>query len=88
MCEENLPYDLYDEIHCMFCNNKKECKKKSEEHSGSIRFPFRCIECGYGMSLTSGVPAECPICKGFLCFVRITWDEYQKLKTTDGFDEK
>ena len=59
-----------------------------EELSGSVRFPFRCIICNYGMSLTSGVPLVCPICKRFMCFERITWDEYEKLKTTDGFDEK
>lgn len=62
-------------------------KKMCEELKGGGRFAFRCTICNYGLSLTSGVPAFCPICKGFLCFVRIMWDEYQKLQTTDGFDE-
>lgn len=60
---------------------------KCEELDGkSIRFAFKCNNCNYGLSLTSGVPASCPICKSYLCFIRITWDEYKKLETTDGFD--
>ncbi len=60
-----------------------------EELSGkSVRFAFRCTKCNYGMSLTSGVPSVCPICKDYFCFVRITWEEYEKLEITDGFDEK
>ncbi len=53
-----------------------------------VRFPFRCTNCNYGMSLISGIPSQCPICKESFCFTRITWDEYEKLEITDGFDEK
>ena len=61
-----------------------------EELSGMrmVRFAFRCTKCNYGLSLTSGVPSVCPICKDYFCFVRITWEEYEKLEITDGFDEK
>ena len=60
-----------------------------EELSGKdYRFPFRCTKCNYGLSLTSGVPPACPICKDYFCFVRITWEEYEDLEITDGFDEK
>lgn len=64
--------------------NKKNCEGLDGK---SVRFPFRCTQCNYGMSLTSGVPVQCPVCKGYMCFVRITMEEYKQLEDTDGFDE-
>lgn len=78
----------FDDFNYKATRDRKFKKRMCEELSGSVRFPFRCTICNYGMSLTSGVPLVCPICKRFMCFERITWDEYEKLKTTDGFDEK
>jgi len=59
-------------------------KEVSGKH---IRFPFRCTLCNY-ISLTTGVLLICPKCKGSMCFERITWNEYEKLEITDGFDEE
>ena len=47
-------------------------------------FAFICNNCGYGTVLSSGVPSECPICQGYLCFRRATHEEYRKCETNDG----
>jgi len=80
---KSCDHDFYEDC-------QEGCMRLKEEicGSGNVRFPFKCTRCNYGMSLTSGVPACCPICEGFICFVRITWDQYKKLKNTDGFDEQ
>ena len=44
---------------------------------------FKCLSCGFGLSLTSGVVLQCPICKAFCSFTRITHEEFNQLETTE-----
>lgn len=51
--------------------------------------PFKCVKCGYGMNNKgSGIPFMCPVCSSVMCFIRIEWDEYCQLATTDGEDNQ
>jgi hypothetical protein len=45
-------------------------------------FCFKCQNCGFGLSLTSGVPAICPICNHWE-FTRISHEEFNQLETTE-----
>ena len=46
-------------------------------------FAFICNNCGYGLSATSGVPSECPICKDIFNLRRVSHEEYHKCETND-----
>lgn len=46
-------------------------------------FCFKCKNCGFGLSINSGVPSKCDICNNYFTFIRISHEEFHILETIE-----